>query len=225
MTVRDDDYRRDTGDRVNVSDGVPTDRIRWGPILAGTFAALTMLVVLSTLGSAIGISTYDQGDNARRYMIGAGIWGVITMLISFGFGGWLTARSAAVRGGDNGLMNGFMVAGVGIPILLFVLGSAGVLMTHAAASNPDITARTDGAARQASSIIPANPDTDRGATYNPDDAKRAAQRAAWSTLIALILAIGAASAAGYIGSRDDIGHHHAGHRHGSSSTGGTGMTT
>src|SRR5215213_1325787 len=108
-----DSASRTDDDRVVVSRGVPTDRIRWGPILAGTFAALTALVVLNTLGSAIGLSAYDPGeDNPRNFALGAGIWGIISMLISFAFGAWLTARSSAVRGAGNGLLNGFMVAAV-----------------------------------------------------------------------------------------------------------------
>src|SRR5215218_344789 len=107
--------RDHSDDRVEVAEGVPTDRVRWGPILAGTFAALTMLAVLSTLGAAIGMTAYDAGDDARRF--------------AFGFGGWLTARSAAVRGHDNGLLNGFMVAGFGIPLLLFLLSTAATIMS------------------------------------------------------------------------------------------------
>jgi hypothetical protein len=57
--------RRDDDDRVVVSRGVPTDRVRWGPILAGTFAALTALAVLSTLGTAIGLSAYDPARTIR----------------------------------------------------------------------------------------------------------------------------------------------------------------
>src|SRR3954467_15828776 len=107
MTMRDEnrEYTTSRGsDQVEVAPGVPTDRVRWGPILAGTFAALTALAVLSTLGAAIGLSAYDPGDDTRRCAIGAGVWGVITMLLAFGFGGWLAARSSAVRGGDNGFL-------------------------------------------------------------------------------------------------------------------------
>src|SRR5690606_27147716 len=121
MTARDRE-RRDEG--VEVVAGVPTDRVRWGPVLAGTSAAFTAFAVLSTLGSAIGLSAYDAGDNARRFAIGAGIFGVLSMLLSFGFGGWIAGRSSAARGSANGLLNGFMVAAFGIPVLIFALSAA-----------------------------------------------------------------------------------------------------
>src|SRR5688572_27714281 len=128
---------RDPSVEVNTAIVNPTDRIRWGPILAGVFAAMTAMAVLSVLGAAIGMSAYDANDDARHFAIGAGIWGAITMLIAFALGGWLTARSAAVRGRNNGLLNGAMVAGVGIPLMLFLLGSAGTLMGSAEAARRD----------------------------------------------------------------------------------------
>ena len=67
------------------------------PILAGTFAALTGLAVLNTLGTAIGLSAWDPGDDTRRFAIGAGVWGVISLLISFGLGGFIAGRSEALR--------------------------------------------------------------------------------------------------------------------------------
>jgi len=165
------------------------------------------------------------------------VWGVISLLLSFGFGGWLTARSAAVRGSDNGLLNGFMVAGVGIPVLLFVLGSASALAAHAAIAhdreNGDRSRGDIGAARTASAVMPPNSangatggtmDTGNNGSANQDrertteDNRRDAARTAWGTLAALVLAIGAASVAGLVGAKDDGRHH----RH---TSGGTGSRT
>src|SRR3712207_2704601 len=57
------------------------DLVRWGPVIAGLFAALATLATLSVLGLAIGLSAYDAGDPASNFGIGAGIWGAITALI------------------------------------------------------------------------------------------------------------------------------------------------
>ena len=40
----------------------PTDRVRWGSILAGLFTALSTLLVLTLIGLAIGAASYDPGD-------------------------------------------------------------------------------------------------------------------------------------------------------------------
>jgi hypothetical protein len=101
----------------------PTDLVRWGPVLAGLFAALATLVTLSVLGLAVGLTSYDAGDPGRAFGIGAGIWGGLTALISFLVGGWIAGRSAAFSGTTSGIMNGAMVWFVTIPLLVYLLGS------------------------------------------------------------------------------------------------------
>ena len=219
--TRNASSHRDDDDRVLVSPGVPTDRIRWGPILAGTFAALTALAVLSTLGTAIGLSAYDPGqDDPRNFARAGGIWGVLSLIVAFAFGGWLTARAAAVKGRHNGMLNGFMVAGFGIPLMLFMLGSLASSVGQSAAQVADDAqarhSQSDGAMTASAQIggsNDANSSGSGGVGTNPtarmpnsEDARRAGSRAAWGTLFGLILAIGAASAAGAIGARDDRDH-------------------
>jgi len=122
-----------------------------------------------------------------------------------------------IHGGDNGMLNGFLVAAIGIPLLLFLVGSASLLAGNAAANstqNDRVIARgqMDGNSNQA--VLAS--DTNRASgnnsvadgssanrSQNRDDEVRTARRTAWSTLISLILAIGAASFAGLIGARDD----------------------
>jgi hypothetical protein len=219
MTIRTDEpnHGRDAREHVHVAPGTLVDRVRWGPILIGLFAALTVLAVLSVLGTAVGLSAYDSGDDARRFAVGAGMWGIISMLLAFGFGGWMAARSAAVHGGNTGLFNGFMVAGVGIPILLGVLGGAGALMGHAEVSNDRNVGRTGQAGRfdaaqsaqTAAAVIPPGDSVARSdasiddSTRGDETARRAARTTAWSTLIALVLTIAAASFGGHIGGRED----------------------
>src|SRR4051812_39198023 len=105
---------------VTTAVGVPTDRVRWGPIIAGLFAAISTLVVLAVLGAAVAGTAYDPGDSARSFGIGAGIWGAISALLAFFISGWLAARSAAVRGHGAGLLNGAMVWVATIPLMMIV---------------------------------------------------------------------------------------------------------
>src|SRR3954447_15379623 len=95
----------------------PTDRVRWGSIIAGLFAALSTLAVLTVLGIAVAGSAYDPGDSARAFGIGAGIWSAVSALIAFFIGGWLASRSAAVRSEGSGVLNGAMVWVVAIPLI------------------------------------------------------------------------------------------------------------
>lgn len=118
---------------VNTAIVTPTDRVRWGPIIAGLFTALSTLALLSILGVAVAGSTYDPGDRARNFGIGAGIWGAISTLIAFLIGGWLAARAAAVRGANNGILNGAMVWAVAIPVMLYFIAGAGMRAASTAA--------------------------------------------------------------------------------------------
>lgn len=110
----------------------PTDRVRWGPIIAGLFAALSVMLMLTLLGLAVGLSSVDADDRASSFGIGAGIWGGVTALVAFFFGGWVAARMAATRGGNNGAWQGAMVWMVAIPVLLYMLaGGIGALLSTA----------------------------------------------------------------------------------------------
>src|SRR3954468_14152661 len=61
--------------------------VEWAPTWAGMFVALAILILLSSLGVAIGI-----GSGATA----AGIWGAISVIIGFFVGGWFTGRTLDV---------------------------------------------------------------------------------------------------------------------------------
>lgn len=214
MTMHDDprvpDSRSDA--TVAVAPGVPTDRVRWPAIFAGTFAALTGLAILATLGAAIGLSSFDQGqDNPRNFALGYGVWGIISTILAFAFGGFLAARVAALRGRDNSLLNGMMVAAFGLPLLMYIVGSSGAIIGRAAVENApplDVRSTTNGdSAILASGQMSGRTVEERrinNANSTPidrDTAQRAASRTAWATLLTMGLALGAASFGGYAGSR------------------------
>lgn len=61
--------------------------VEWAPTWGGMFVSLGVLLLLSSLGLAIGIGT---GATA------AGIWGAISVIIGFFVGGWFTGRTLEV---------------------------------------------------------------------------------------------------------------------------------
>jgi ABC-type multidrug transport system fused ATPase/permease subunit len=105
-----------------VSVAAPVDRVRWSSVLAGLFTTLATLIVLAVLGIAIGLSTFDA-QNLDNFGIGAGIYGAISAIIAFLLGGFISARTAAVAGSGNGILNGAMVWLVTIPLIVNLLGS------------------------------------------------------------------------------------------------------
>lgn len=184
----------------NMAVVTPTDRVRWGPIWAGLFIALSTWAVLTVLGAAIGFSMYDAGDSGRAYGVGAAIWGAISAIVSFILGGWFAARTAAVKGENNGVINGVMVWAVGIPLMLFLTyGGLSPLLGRERDRMMD-------RASQASAQITGSPTNtvDRGDQLTPQRQERmasTASRAAWGTLVALLLGLGSAAFGGYLGAR------------------------
>lgn len=126
--------------RVDVDTAVinPTDHVRWAAVLAGLFTVFAALIVLTVLGIAIGLSTYDA-DNPNAFGIGAGLYGAISALIAFALGGFIAGRTAALQGKDKGVLNGAMVWIVAIPLMVYMLGgSLGSLMGLAVDAAGDV---------------------------------------------------------------------------------------
>ena len=209
--------------RVDVENTVitPTDRVRWGSIFAGLFTALSTLLVLTLVGLAIGAASYDPGDRASGFGIGAGIWSGLSLLLAFALGGYVAARTAAVPGSRNGLLNGALLWAVAIPLLLYALGSgvgallgtAGRVATagaqiagQAAAENADDPAvqATAQAAVADGQDAAANVQATAQALNTPENRERAAgavRNAALGALLPLLLSLGAAALGGYMGAR------------------------
>ena len=197
------------------------DRVRWGSVLAGIFAAISTLMALTVLGLAIGLSSFDAGDTAGPFGFGAGIWGAISTLIAFFVGGLIAARTAAVGGHSNGILNGAMVWFVAIPLLLYALGSGigalastvgGIASTAVnanataagnAAADPALQATAAAGAEGAAGAIQATATAIAGSIDATDvnNAANTAANTAWQTLLGLGLAAAAAIGGGYLGAR------------------------
>src|SRR5215211_6195560 len=80
---------------VDVADVPMRDRIRWGPIIAGVVTAFAVLLFLTVLGIALGLSALGGDDDPQTWGTAAGIWGGLSLLIAFFVGGWMAARAAA----------------------------------------------------------------------------------------------------------------------------------
>jgi len=131
----------------------PRDLVRWGPVFAGLIVAFTLFLLLTVLLVGIGAQAIRIGDpNVDE---AAGIGGILTALIalaSFFIGGWVAGRTAAVNGRGAGLLNGFLVWGLGLLLILLLagmglgglLGSAGELFQQYRASGspqPNVNAQ------------------------------------------------------------------------------------
>ena len=111
---------------VDVADVPMRDRIRWGPIIAGVVTAFAVLLFLTVLGIALGISALggDNDNNPQTWGTAAGIWGGLSLLVAFFFGGWMAARAAATLSESDGPLNGFVTGAATLLLLLWLATTA-----------------------------------------------------------------------------------------------------
>jgi len=74
----------------------PFARISWGAIFAGAIIALATQLVLTLIGTAVGLATLNpetgQNPSGTTLGIGAGAWLVISSLVSLFLAGYIAGR-------------------------------------------------------------------------------------------------------------------------------------
>jgi hypothetical protein len=89
-------------------------RIRWGAVISGFVVGMSVQLVLTLLGFAIGAWSIDlrEADPAQGIPIGTGIWAAISMLTAAFTGGYVTAYLAGSSLRADGLFHGAVVWGL-----------------------------------------------------------------------------------------------------------------
>jgi hypothetical protein len=175
------------------------DRARWGPVWAGFLTAITTTILLSLLGVAVGLTAVNPGAATTPGAApppgsgtAAAIWGAITGIVAFFLGGWVASRMSAVFNRKWGAWNGALVFMLAVPITLFLVGQGlGMVMGTLGSFMASLGVNPASLASAAPSVP-------------PDQAVQAARSAAWSALIGMLLALGAAALGGYFGTRREI---------------------
>lgn len=86
-------------------------RVSWGAIAAGAMVALTIYIVLSLVGVALGIELAVRGTGDG---LGAGtaIYSIVVLLLAMFFGGWATSRLAVGESKLEAVLYGLILWGV-----------------------------------------------------------------------------------------------------------------
>jgi hypothetical protein len=209
---------------VDVADVPLRDRIRWGPIIAGVVTAFAVLLFLTILGIALGMSALGGDDNPQTWGTAAGIWGGLSLLVAFFVGGWMAARAAATLSESDGPLNGFVTGAATLLLLLWlattaltgalgffastvsnIAGAAAPVAIEAVdqgAVPPQTQTAVDQAGENPEAAVPQ--EVEQAAQQAADTASEAAGPGAWGTTIAIILAIGAATLGGMVGRNERI---------------------
>jgi hypothetical protein len=99
-------------------------KVSWGGIWGGVLVALGMLMLLTALGLAIGVSAVDPGQTETSTIgTGAGIWGALSLLIALFVGGIASTRIGAITDRTTGFFEGALVWVVSLLIMAYLAGS------------------------------------------------------------------------------------------------------
>lgn len=99
-------------------------RMSWGAVIAGVVTAIAAQVVFTSLGAAIGLTVaYARdggGADASRIGMAAGLWWLITGLLSLFAGGWVAGRLSGVIQRRDGGLHGFVTWGTTTLVALYL---------------------------------------------------------------------------------------------------------
>ena len=103
-------------------------KVSWGGIFGGVLVAIGLLLLLTALGVAIGISATQPGETEVSTLgTGAGIYAGLALLIALFVGGMVSTRISAISDGATGFFEGALVWVVSILLMLY-FASTGVSM-------------------------------------------------------------------------------------------------
>src|SRR5688500_10075432 len=103
-------------------------KVSWGGIFGGVLVAIGLLLLLTALGVAVGISAAQPGETEMSGLgTGAGIWAGVALLLALFIGGLVSTRIGASSDGATGFFEGALVWVVSILLMLY-FASSGVSM-------------------------------------------------------------------------------------------------
>ena len=95
-------------------------KVSWGGIFGGVLVAVGLLILLTALGVAIGISAAQPGETeASTLGTGAGIWTAASLLLALFIGGMVATRIGAISDGATGFFEGALVWVVSVLLVLY----------------------------------------------------------------------------------------------------------
>jgi hypothetical protein len=99
-------------------------KISWGGVFGGVLAGVGTLMLLSSLGLAIGVTATDaQNADADRIGRGAAIWTGLSLLVALFIGGWASTRLSMLWERTTAVFEGVLVWVLSLIIVLYLTAS------------------------------------------------------------------------------------------------------
>jgi ABC-type transport system involved in multi-copper enzyme maturation permease subunit len=198
-------------------------RISWGAILGGATVAIASYLLLTLLGSAIGLSVHESVDR-ETFGWSALIWAIVVSALAMFLGGWVTSLCTAGETKREAVMYGVITWGVVLALILWLvasgvgagvnamMGMAQVAATADANNNWMAAARQAGVSqetidqwRQSIQNAPAQANQAAQDPANQEAVKDAAQKATWGALAGMVLSLAASIAGALTGAGPTFG--------------------
>jgi hypothetical protein len=122
-------------------------KISWGGVFGGVLAGIGTLLLLTSLGLAVGISAVDPRDpDAGTIGTGAAIWTTLTLLISLFIAGWASTRLSMLWERTTAMFEGALVWVMSLILILYLTANGIGLVASGAFGVLGSAAHTAGAA-------------------------------------------------------------------------------
>jgi hypothetical protein len=195
---------------LHAEDVIPVrSRISWAAIVAGSMLAMAVSLLLTLLGTAVGLSIHEN-VNGRGMAIGAVVWAVLVTAGSLFLGGFVASQMTTGENKFEGALYGLLVWAVVFGVLMILAarateaGFTGMIGMANAANNPtsangptwEDLARQSGVPsaeiERVRATVPGRP--------GPPAGEDNTARAAWYTFLGTLVSMLAAVVGGYVGS-------------------------
>ena len=80
--------------------------VSWAAIFASLAVGISVMLLLTLAGVAVGVSAADPGDGPHAITMGAATWQTLSMLIAAIVGGYVAARLSGLRRTADGVLHG-----------------------------------------------------------------------------------------------------------------------
>jgi len=114
---------------VQAPDAFQGMKISWGGVFGGVLAGVGALILLSSLGVAIGVSAAHVRDtDGDAIRTGAAIWTGLSLLVSLFIGGWASTRLSMLWEPTTAMFEGVLVWVLSVVIVLYLTASGVALV-------------------------------------------------------------------------------------------------
>jgi hypothetical protein len=89
----------------------PVNALRWGAVLAGMAVGISLHLVLSLAGVALGLAVHERADASSGMPLTVAAWSAVSLIVGALVGGYVAARASGLRRIADGALHGAVAWG------------------------------------------------------------------------------------------------------------------